>query len=63
MKNLNHFDALAEHLKSIDLYKLDQIIRLIDKTIKNNNFVFGCGNGGSAAISNHFEVDYVKGVN
>ena len=36
MKNLNHFDLLAEHLKCIDLYKLDKIIRLIDKTIKNN---------------------------
>lgn len=63
MKNANHFDILSEHLKSIDLDRLKDIIKLINKTIKNNNFLFGCGNGGSAAISNHFEVDYVKGVN
>ena len=63
MRNLNYFEELSNHLKNIELKKLKQIINLINNTIKNSNFVFGCGNGGSAAISNHFEVDYIKGIN
>lgn len=58
-----YFDILSNQIKSIDLKKLEQIIKLLNNTIKKNKFVFCCGNGGSAAISNHFEVDFIKGVN
>lgn len=64
MENIKeYFNTLSTKLKKINTFKLDKIVGIIEKTIKNNNFVFCCGNGGSAAISNHFEVDFVKGVN
>ena len=51
---------LNEALKLIDLKNLERASNLIEKTIKNKKNIFVCGNGGSAAISNHFVCDYLK---
>ena len=64
-KNLNKFFQdyilnLNNSLKSIDLKKIQKITNLIENTIKMNKCIFICGNGGSAAISNHYVADYLK---
>tara|TARA_B100001063_G_C16610934_1_gene475704 strand:- start:224 stop:841 length:618 start_codon:yes stop_codon:yes gene_type:complete len=58
-----HFDyikKLNDSIKTIDVKKLNKITKLIEKTIKNKKNIFVCGNGGSAAISNHYVADYLK---
>ena len=39
---------------------LDQAAMQILKTIKKGAVIYVCGNGGSAAISNHYVVDFLK---
>ena len=63
MVSKHYFEDLSQNLLRIDTNSLNIIIKLLEVTIKRKNFVFCCGNGGSAAISNHFEVDFIKGVN
>ncbi len=64
-KNINKFFQdyilnLNNSLKNIDLKKIQKITNLIEDTIKMNKCIFICGNGGSAAISNHYVADYLK---
>jgi phosphoheptose isomerase len=47
-------------LSNIKISLLNKFILLIEKTIKNKNNIFVCGNGGSAAIANHYLCDYLK---
>ncbi len=47
-------------LSNIKISLLNKFIFLIEKTIKNKNNIFVCGNGGSAAIANHYLCDYLK---
>ena len=44
----------------IDNKVLDKIKNKIIDKIKNQKNIFVCGNGGSAAISNHYVCDYLK---
>ena len=46
---------------SIDLEELDKIASLLIKSIKDKKKIYSCGNGGSAAISEHFVCDFLKG--
>jgi len=55
-----YIDFLNKTLKNIDLKKLKLASDLIEKKILKNKTIFVCGNGGSAAISNHFVCDYIK---
>jgi len=61
-----YLDAYAEHVAkafaSIDRAQLTRAGELLDATYGAGNTVFVCGNGGSAAISNHFHCDHLKGV-
>lgn len=57
------FDYLKlryEDISSINFNLLQKIIKLLERTIKSDNTLFVCGNGGSSAISNHFVADYLK---
>lgn len=47
-------------LQNTDFKQLDNASKLIERKIKSNNQIFVCGNGGSAAISNHFICDAFK---
>ena len=47
-------------LSNIKMSLLNEFIYLLEKTIKNKNNIFICGNGGSAAIANHYLCDYLK---
>ena len=65
-KNLNEFykeysQRLSEGLSSLDLNELQKAIDIIIKKIVDGGILYVCGNGGSAAISNHFFCDYLKG--
>jgi phosphoheptose isomerase len=57
-----YFAKIAEATKSSDLRALDKIAALIKKTVDNGNFIFICGNGGSAGIANHSLCDFLKCV-
>lgn len=58
--SLDYLKLKYEDILSIDFNLMDKIIKLLEKTIKSNNTLFVCGNGGSSAISNHFVADYLK---
>lgn len=64
-KNFKNFleSYLSELVDSIKLSKIKQIEKASTKilqTVKKKNTIFVCGNGGSAAISNHYVCDYLK---
>jgi D-sedoheptulose 7-phosphate isomerase len=42
--------------------ELEKICSFLEKKINNNNNIFVAGNGGSAAIANHFLCDFNKGI-
>ena len=65
MKKINFFlskykNQLFEQLSKIDTHKLNLAANEILKTIKKKQTIFVCGNGGSAAISNHYICDFMK---
>ena len=61
LKNLNsYYFNLTNKIKLIDIKQIKKAIDILEKAIKKNAFVYSCGNGGSAAIANHFHVDYLR---
>jgi len=58
----NYIHTLSNTVDKINLRKLYEAANLILKTIKKKNFIYVCGNGGSAAIANHYICDYFKGL-
>ena len=57
-----YFSQLNRLLRKIDSKELDRITKVLKNTIKQKKTLFVCGNGGSAAIANHFLCDYAKYV-
>jgi phosphoheptose isomerase len=53
-------DLLSKYSRSINIEHLVKIVHLIERKIKNKNNIFVCGNGGSAAIANHYVCDFSK---
>ena len=56
----NYISNLSHALLKTNLRNLDKVAKEIIKTIKKKNTIFVCGNGGSAAISNHYICDFIK---
>ena len=56
----NYTDTLKKKLKEIPTKDIYLAIKIIEKTIKKRNFIYLCGNGGSAAIANHYICDFFK---
>jgi len=56
----NYLEEYIFSIKSIDLNVLEKISKLLVNTFKKKKILFVCGNGGSAAISNHFLADFAK---
>ncbi len=56
----DYYERLDKCLKKIPTENIQKVSNLILKTIKNNNTIYVCGNGGSAAIANHYVCDYFK---
>lgn len=57
-----YFATLAAAVQASDLSVLDKIAALVKETISNGNFIYICGNGGSAGIANHSLCDFLKCV-
>ena len=68
MKNKNNINFFLKYylqsltiaLDKISKLELAKATELIEKTIKKGKHIYVCGNGGSAAIANHYVVDYTK---
>ena len=58
----DYFDRLAGAAASVDRAQLTAAADLLARTYAAGGTVFACGNGGSAAISNHLHCDHLKGV-
>ena len=56
----NYVNKLSEAIFFSNLQSINKAMLQIEKTIKRNNTIFVCGNGGSAAIANHYVCDYLK---
>jgi len=59
---MGYIDAYLEGMRQLDMDCLLKSFELITSTIKKDSTIFFCGNGGSAAISNHMECDHIKGI-
>ena len=56
----NYLDQLSKKLLAVDNKNLNFAAEEILKTIKRKKTIFVCGNGGSAAIANHYICDFLK---
>jgi len=52
----------SEALDKLDYKLISKITDFLEIVIKNNKNIFVCGNGGSAAVANHFLCDFNKGI-
>ena len=55
-----YFQQYAEAASSIDQEKLTEAANILLSAYKNSKTLYVCGNGGSAAISNHLACDHGK---
>lgn len=58
----DYLDELGRAASSIDLTEMDRAAQLLVHAYTSGASVYSCGNGGSAAISNHLQCDHLKGV-
>tara|TARA_B100001057_G_scaffold214300_1_gene214668 strand:+ start:1203 stop:1784 length:582 start_codon:yes stop_codon:yes gene_type:complete len=56
----NYLDNITKSLLEVNKTNLNKAADEILKTIKRKGTIFVCGNGGSAAISNHYICDFLK---
>ena len=56
----NYLNNLINVAKTINSENLNKAVTLIVETIKKKICIFVCGNGGSAAIANHYICDFFK---
>ena len=55
-----YVNKLSEALLHTKVSNINRALIQIEKTIKKRGTIFVCGNGGSAAIANHYVCDYLK---
>ena len=55
-----YISKLTSSLNNSDRLSIEKAASKIYETIKKKNTIFVCGNGGSAAIANHYICDYLK---
>jgi len=58
----DYFRLVAEAARSVDRSQIDRAAEILEAAILRGARVYGCGNGGSAAISNHLACDFIKGI-
>ncbi len=56
----SYIDTISEKIKKTNIKNLELSSKEIYKTILRNGSIYVCGNGGSAAIANHYVVDFLK---
>ena len=55
----NSIKKHLEVLKLIDIDSISSAARILLNAIRNGNTIFWCGNGGSAADSQHIAAEFV----
>ena len=56
-----YFNIIRKISRTIDFKKFEKITKIIEKNYKSKDQkTFVCGNGGSAALANHFACDHQK---
>ena len=58
----DYLSELARAARAIDTEAFDAAANLVVETIRTDHTIYVCGNGGSAAISNHLLCDFTKGI-
>ena len=58
----DYLNVLSKVSKKINFNLVNDLSNLLSNYYSSDNNIFGCGNGGSAAISNHFICDHLKSV-
>jgi phosphoheptose isomerase len=58
----DYFKEIDKAAAAIDSQLLAQAAELLAAVIDGRRWIYVCGNGGSAAISNHLFCDFVKGI-
>ena len=53
-----YMKEIQRGFESIDLVGLETIVAILNDAIVNQRTIFTCGNGGSAAIADHFVCDF-----
>ena len=56
-----YLGALCTALASVDQHQLNRAAASLDDAATRRASIFVCGNGGSAAVANHFAADHSKG--
>ena len=60
----DYYSFLKISFDSINDHKLDKVIQILDRAYRNpKRKILVCGNGGSAALANHFACDHQKILN
>src|SRR6478736_5626717 len=59
----NYSYEIAKALDTVEQKSINKAFELLESAYLHINPVLSFGNGGSAAIANHFVADYVKCVN
>ena len=62
MKLATYLDELKGVLDDINLNNVENFLNILKLNIKSNRSIYICGNGGSAAISNHWHCDFLNQV-
>lgn len=57
-----YFGRVAEAAASVDRAALGAALAILEDAYEHRRWVYVCGNGGSAAISNHLVCDHTKGA-
>ncbi|OUV99226.1 MAG: phosphoheptose isomerase [Betaproteobacteria bacterium TMED156] len=57
-----YLNNLSKTINAIDISAICEVADVVKKAISSNKQIFVCGNGGSAANSNHFVNDLVYGI-
>jgi len=57
-----YLDLLRHGAGAIDRKEISRAGTLLDEVIGTGRTIFACGNGGSAAVSNHLHCDFLKGI-
>lgn len=58
----SYMERLRVSFESLSLDQAISVIEVLNDNIKSGGTIFTCGNGGSAAIADHFVCDLVKGT-
>ena len=62
MDSKQYIEEMKIALDSINLEKVSRLTEVLRNRYAFDQNVFVCGNGGSAAISEHFSCDHLKGI-